>query len=84
VCRELDPTETAVRRWVAQAETDRGTRDGIARSEREELARLRRAAGSAIFAYIEGSCNRRRLHSPLGYSSPAECEARHLAATGTA
>jgi transposase-like protein len=27
VCRELDLTETAVRRWVAQAEIDLGRRD---------------------------------------------------------
>jgi transposase len=42
VCRELDLTETAVRRWVAQAEIDAGHRDGVSTAEREELARLRR------------------------------------------
>jgi transposase len=42
VCRELDLTETAVRRWVAQAEIDEGRREGLASTEREELARLRK------------------------------------------
>jgi transposase len=34
--------ETAVRRWLAQAEIDAGTRAGLSTSEREELSRLRR------------------------------------------
>jgi transposase len=42
VCRDLDLTETAVRRWVQQAEVDAGKRPGLATAEREELARLRR------------------------------------------
>lgn len=42
VCRELDLTESAVRRWVEQAEIDRGRREGVTSSEREELERLRR------------------------------------------
>src|ERR687885_1490252 len=42
VCRDLDLTETAVRRWVAQAEIDAGQRDGLTSAEREELARLRK------------------------------------------
>src|SRR3954471_15006027 len=42
VCRDLDLTETAVRRWVQQAEVDAGTRPGLTTAEREELARLRR------------------------------------------
>jgi len=41
VCRELDLTETAVRRWVAQAEVDGGRGDGLTTVEREELSRLR-------------------------------------------
>lgn len=41
VCRELDLTETAVRRWVVQAEIDVGRRDGLTTTEREELSRLR-------------------------------------------
>ena len=42
ICRDLDLTETAVRRWVAQADVDAGRRDGLRTAEREELARLRR------------------------------------------
>ena len=42
VARDLDPSETAVRRWVAQAEVDAGRREGLTSAEREELARLRR------------------------------------------
>jgi transposase len=42
VCRDLDLTETAVRRWVAQADVDAGRRDGLTTVEREELTRLRR------------------------------------------
>lgn len=41
VARDLDLSETAVRRWVAQAEIDAGERDGLTTAEREELARLR-------------------------------------------
>jgi transposase len=42
VARDLDLTETAVRRWVAQAEIDAGQRDGLTTAEREELSRLRK------------------------------------------
>jgi transposase len=42
VCRDLDLTETAVRRWLAQADIDAGRRDGLTSAEREELSRLRR------------------------------------------
>ena len=42
VCRDLDLTETAVRRWVQQAAVDAGERSGLTTVEREELARLRR------------------------------------------
>ena len=42
ICRDLDLTESAVRRWVAQAETDAGQREGLTSAEREELAHLRR------------------------------------------
>ena len=42
VCRDLDLTETAVRRWVAQTDIDAGRRDGLTTAEREELSRLRR------------------------------------------
>jgi transposase len=44
VARDFDLTETAVREWVKQAERDSGTREdgGLASTEREELAQLRR------------------------------------------
>ena len=42
VARELGLTETAVRRWVAQAEVDAGHRDGLTTAECEELSRLRK------------------------------------------
>src|ERR1700682_413580 len=42
VCRDLDLTETAVRRWLAQADIDAGRRDGLTTAERDELSRLRR------------------------------------------
>jgi transposase len=42
VCRDLDLTETAVRRWVQQAEIDAGKRPGLTTAERSELAELRR------------------------------------------
>jgi transposase-like protein len=44
IARELDLTETALRRWVQQAEVDagRGPVGALTRSEREELAVLRR------------------------------------------
>ena len=42
ICRDLDLTETAVRRWVQQAEVDAGQRAGLTTTERQELARLQR------------------------------------------
>jgi transposase len=42
VCRDLDLTESAVRRWVEQAEIDAGRKRGLSSDERAELARLRR------------------------------------------
>jgi transposase len=42
ICRDLDLTESCVRRWVAQAEVDAGMRDGLTSTEREELTHLRR------------------------------------------
>ncbi len=43
ICRELDLSETAVRRWVSQAAVDAGESEGLTTEEREELRRLRRA-----------------------------------------
>jgi len=42
VCREYDLGETAVRRWVHQAEVDAGVKPGMSTTEAEELARLRK------------------------------------------
>lgn len=42
VARDFDLTETAVRAWVNQAETDAGERPGFTTEEREELSKLRR------------------------------------------
>ena len=40
--RDLDLTETSVRRWVAQAEIDAGRKPGLTSGEQVEMARLRR------------------------------------------
>jgi transposase len=42
VARDLDLTESSVRRWVEQAEIDAGRRPGLTSSEHEELVRLRK------------------------------------------
>ena len=42
VCRDLDLSETAVRRWVQQAEIDDGRAEGLTTDEKAELAALRR------------------------------------------
>jgi transposase len=42
ICREMELSETAVRRWVEQAAVDAGDQDGLTTEEREELRRLRR------------------------------------------
>lgn len=42
VSKEYDLGETAVRRWVRQAEIDHGARPGVTSAEAEELARLRK------------------------------------------
>ncbi len=44
VARDLDLSETAVRRWLSQAEVDagRGSRGELTTAEREEIQKLRR------------------------------------------
>src|SRR5450759_2358708 len=42
IARDLDQTESSVRRWVSQAEIDAGHKEGPTSSEREELVRLRK------------------------------------------
>ena len=42
LAKELELTPSAVQRWVTQAEVDRGQREGLTTTEREELAYLRK------------------------------------------
>jgi transposase len=42
IARDLDLTESSVRRWVVQAEIDDGRKDGLTSAEHEELVRLRK------------------------------------------
>ncbi len=42
VARDMDLTETSVRKWLAQADIDAGLKDGLTSEEREEVARLRK------------------------------------------
>ena len=42
MARDLDLTESALRRWMAQAAIDEGRREGLTSSDREELAQLRK------------------------------------------
>jgi transposase len=42
ICADLDLGETAVRRWVQQAQIDQGQREGLTTEERAELRTLRR------------------------------------------
>lgn len=42
IAKELDLSPSAVQRWVAQAETDAGQREGLTSDERSELAYLRK------------------------------------------
>jgi transposase len=43
LAKEFEPSEQAIRNWVAQADRDQGRRqDGLTSEEKSELARLRR------------------------------------------
>ena len=44
-----------------------------------ERLRTRSEANSQVFEYIEVYCNRKRLHSGLGYLSPVAFEAKKVA-----
>ena len=44
----------------------------------------REALRRAVFDYIEGWFNTKRLHSSVEYCSPAEWEARHASTVGMA
>jgi transposase len=42
VAKDFNLVESAVRRWVEQADIDSGQRDGLSSGDRQELAELRR------------------------------------------
>src|SRR5665647_2621166 len=62
IARDLDLTESSVRRWVSQAEIDAGCREGLTSAEREELVRLRKevcvllkVSRAAYYAWSSGA-----------------------------
>jgi len=42
LAKDFEPTAQTIRNWVAQAERDAGTREGLTTDEKDELRRLRR------------------------------------------
>ena len=42
VCKDYDLADSAVRRWVSQAEVDAGLKPGVTAGEAEEIARFRK------------------------------------------
>ena len=42
VAKDLNISESGLRRWMAQDDVDSGRREGLSTAEREELVRLRR------------------------------------------
>ena len=55
VGKEYELAETAVRRWVRQAEVDAGLKPGVTTSEVEEVARLRSGPFDLFIADIESA-----------------------------
>jgi len=53
---------------------------GTLKAELDQPLASHAAARLALFEYIEVFYNRQRLHSALGYKSPATCEQRHQVA----
>jgi transposase len=42
ICRDLDLTESCVKRWIAQARIDAGEKPGLTTAEHDELVALRK------------------------------------------
>lgn len=42
IASDLGISESCLRNWIAQAEIEDGSRDGLTKAEREELVKLRR------------------------------------------
>ena len=42
LAKDLGISDSCLRNWMAQAEIENGTREGLTKAEREELVRLRR------------------------------------------
>lgn len=42
IAKDLGIAESGLRRWMAQADTDEGKREGVSSDERKELVELRR------------------------------------------
>jgi putative transposase len=66
---------------------DHAVRESFFATLKKELTRrrawpTRRELQTAVFAWIEGRYNRRRLHSTLGYLSPVDYENRTLVNRG--
>jgi transposase len=66
IARELDLTETALRRWVQQAEVDagRGPAGVLTTNEREELAQLRRENKKLLWSGKSQKNSRVRCAAP--------------------
>ena len=67
ISRDLDLTESSVRRWVTQAEIDAGQREGLTSAEREELTRLRKENAEGESHPARGA---RHLETSHGFLRP--------------